>query len=105
MRRHRRRNEGKEWSEEFRFISAGFQHALFDCQAPAVPWLCCLHSWLKGEAVVPAVTPAAGPVLPFQQSMRLTLPLISAAFKIPARPMNVAVPARRVTKTWDIGLS
>lgn len=54
---------------------------------------------------MPEVKPAAGLMLPFQQRMRLMLPLISAAFKIPACPTNVAVPARWVMKTWDIGLS
>lgn len=33
------------------------------------------------------------------------LPNISAAFKVLARPLNTAVPARWVTKTWDVGLS
>lgn len=39
------------------------------------------------------VKPAAGLMLPFQQRMRLMLLLIFAAFKIPAHPTNVAVPA------------
>lgn len=61
--------------------------------------------WLKGELVVPEVKPAAGPMLPFQQGMMLMLPLISVAFKTPAHPANVAIPAPWVTKTWDTGMS
>lgn len=41
--------------------------------------------------------------LPFQQGTGLVLPLISAAFRVPAHPM--AVPAQQVTNPWDIGLS
>lgn len=98
VKRHCWSNKRKEWSKEFRFASVGFQHAY---EAGPVSWSCCLRSELKGELVVPEAKPAAGLVLPFQQRMRVILPLVSAAFKIPARPVNVAVPARRVMKTWQ----